>query len=492
MAVTNYNCTITTIGPVHIGTGKQYGKKDYFLRNGTIAILDPVKFTASLTADELDVYCEFLDPKDPSRRDSRGGPRGGSTEGLQEFLNEHNLAAKAIDAEAYSVDTKLSRTHRGTLQYLDIFEFIKDVYGYPYVPGSSLKGMLRTAILTSIVLKDQSGYANLLDPATARDNRKQKTAGKPIEQEAFNLANLDVDNPKNPINDILRYVSVSDSEPLSVNDLVFVKKYDKFARTDDASHKRVMGNQSTGDIADGNELNIYRECLKPGTTVEFSLSIDDRINKYLKLDFASLQQAIRDYSELYRRCFEEHFDTDSSTSKAGASGSSDGKCRYVMRSGPLAGSRCRNNAVDGSGYCNTHKDVAEAEDNPKASASDSSELVCYLGGGVDYDSKTITNALFADDYDRINEIARILYSQFPSKVDKSIFSGLWERIKDAGFEPIHKDAYYRGDKLVRGKDDHRHWRDSELGVSPHTLKLGKIGSELYPMGKCKIEIKERP
>lgn len=157
MATKNYRITLKAEGPIHIGNGKQYGKKDYFLHNGAITILDMVKFVSLLNAEQLKNYCEFLE-KDSQR-------------GLQDFLSERKLSDVATKAKLYQVDINLSRARRGSYQYLDVFEFMKDAYGCPYVPGSSLKGMLRTMILTSIILADQVTYEGLFDRASSAQQK---------------------------------------------------------------------------------------------------------------------------------------------------------------------------------------------------------------------------------------------------------------------------------------------------------------------------------
>lgn len=190
MAARNYRVVLTTIGPVHIGTGRQYKKKDYFL-NGreSVSVLDVPKFLELLNEKQLKDYCDFLQ-KD-------------SSEGLQDFLDrQENLEIRnRIDEAAlYSVKAKLARSRGGSYQYLDVFEFVKDAYGDPYIPGSSVKGMLRTALLSSIILDNRPLYQGHFDRETVRDPQKQghKTAGQIIEREAFWREKPDVGNPVRP------------------------------------------------------------------------------------------------------------------------------------------------------------------------------------------------------------------------------------------------------------------------------------------------------
>lgn len=475
MSVRRYELELTAAGPVHIGNGNAYGKKDYFRSGKKIAVLDVRKFAAGLSGAQMSSYCEFLEKS--TRQDSNAN--------LQSFLEGDaafmKLAEKSV---AYRIDSPLATARRGSVLYYDVFEFVKDAYGNPYVPGSSVKGMLRTALLNALLLDDPDGYKPLFDGETARRSR---SAGcdRAIVRKALWKERPDALDPS-IVHDIMRYVSVSDSAPLSTDDLVFVKKYDKFSVDDDASHKLSMGKISDDAYYEGNELNIYRECLRPNTRFSVSLDIDDRIDAYLSplvLDADGLRMILKRSYDFYSEVFLSHFD-------AGEQGSSetdgaDEICRYVIAAGPLAGTRCRNRAVDGTGYCNTHKDKAGAAGPVESST-------CYLGGGVDFISKTVVSALFDDHSERLSEVARILYGQFPTRIDSSLKPDLADAVRREGFEPRYMRASYKkSGQLNKAKDDHRHWLDEELGVSPHTLKMGVLGDKKYPMGKCALEIKER-
>ncbi|MDR1776166.1 MAG: type III-A CRISPR-associated RAMP protein Csm5 [Actinomycetes bacterium] len=466
MSVKHYTATLTTIGPVHIGTGSQYEKKDYFQKDDMIHILDPAQFFAGLSKEQSLGYIQFLER--PSR------------DGLQGFLSENSLYDLALKCTAYRIASPLTRNRGGKERFDAVFEFVKDAYGKPYVPGSSIKGMLRTAILSAVVSGNNKPFQALFDEAAARDRGRQKTAGKPIERKVFWREIPDPDNP-DIVNDVMRYLSVSDSDPLDTGDLVFVKKYDKFARGDKADHKAKMGNLATFE---GNELNIYRESLKPGTKIRFTLDIDDRINAYIKLDGCALSLILKQFNDLYRACFLDSFD-EAPARGTGSAGTNDNRCQYVAQAGPAKGMRCPNRAIGDTGYCKTHQDKTGAGDTSVAS---SAAVTCYLGGGVDFDSKTILNALFKDDPSRLDVISRILYSQFPSKVSetKPELAELRNDIMRVGFTPLPFSQVGR-----QAKEDHRHWKDGELGVSPHTLKMGKIGSNYYPMGKCELKLEER-
>jgi CRISPR/Cas system CSM-associated protein Csm5 (group 7 of RAMP superfamily) len=445
-------------------------KNDYFLNDGYVAVLDAPRFVGQLSPDELDKYLEFL-------RDSS------SRRGFQDFLDENpQLKRVAQKSVLYSTDTRLAQNRSGMYQYLDVFCFVKDAYNCPYVPGSSVKGMLRTTLLTALILGNRQAYAGLYKQEAARGSGRGH-ADRDIERAAFWREHPDSDD-RSVVNDVMRYVSVSDSQPLSTADLVFVKKYDKFSKRDSGRHKKAMGKISDAAYYEGNDLNIYRECLKPGARIEVALDVDERIDQYLggiALDRQGLQAVFEQAYSLYADRFLGHFEC--SDSQGGDSGkpADDGRCRYTYASGPLTGTRCRNSSVGGTGFCNKHQAQA---------ASSGKQLTCYLGGGIDFDSKTVVNALFEDPFDAANETSHILYEQFPTKLDPSIHRELQRDVRGAGYEPKPMRAIRKGDRLVKGKEDHRHWRDVEFGVSPHTLKLGKVGKARYPMGKCTLVIEE--
>ncbi|MDR0501201.1 MAG: type III-A CRISPR-associated RAMP protein Csm5 [Coriobacteriales bacterium] len=461
MVTKTYKLTLTTLGPVHIGNGNTIGKKDYFKSGDKISVLNPAVFTAQLNDEQIGEYCEFL--------------QNDSATGLQEFLDKHQLNNLAAKASAYQLDASLARARRGTYQYFEVSEHIKDAYGCPYVPGSSLKGMLRTALLAKTISDENNKFIKHYNSEMVVNRREQKNACKELEKVAFWTERPDPSDKK-IVNDVLKYLFVADSKPLHVSELVFVKKYDKFAKTDDGKHKHDMG-----DLTDrkGNELNIYRECLRPGTKIEFILSIDERLG----FDIDYLVAALQEFQDTYDKCFSSHFDSVAAEEKGAAEDIAANKCAGIAKSGPLVGHQCRKRPMAGSRFCEDHQDQ-------EAEISARTEVICHIGGGVDFVTKTVLGALFKNDKKRLEETSKILYSQFPTKIDKNIYGGLWEIVTMTGFTPKYMQAYMRGEKLKKGKDDHRHWKDFQLGVSPHTLKMGKIANSYYEMGKCAIAIEE--
>lgn len=474
MTIRHYTLRLTTKGPVHIGNGKVLGKKDYFARGSSVAVLDVKEFVGKLNTQQLDQYVRFLSSSDFRTT-------------LQDFLDQHqDIRRIAESSVAYTIDAKLARVKRGYL-YHNVAEFVKDPYGNPYVPGSSVKGMLRTAILAAYLDAHRDECKRLYDArlTQAPDKKTLMCACSAIEHSIFFREHPDNNDPRTS-NDIMRYVFVADSAPLSANDLVFAKKYDLFSKYDDGHHKKDLGRVSNEDYWKGNSLDVYRECIKPGVQIEFKLDIDDRIDSYLgTLDAEHLHRMLVKAQSLYETRFLEHFDCPAETSSATSEIAVDGRCQYIYESGSLQGARCRNRAIPGTPFCNTHQDCSA----PTSKTGE--QATCYLGGGAGFTSKTVVHALLASDSRRVEAIARTLYAQFPTKIDRDVHRELWIDVCRAEFvpQPMHA-SYKKSGALNKAKDDHRHWLDPWFGVSPHTAKLAIIGNQKYLMGACGITIEE--
>ena len=114
MSVRRYILNITAVGPIHIGNGMRYGKKDYFASGNDLAVLDARKFASQMNAEQMGRYCAFLEDSS-----DRGG--------LQSFLKRNPDLAKIADRSvAYRINSPLATARRGSVQYHDVWEFVKD------------------------------------------------------------------------------------------------------------------------------------------------------------------------------------------------------------------------------------------------------------------------------------------------------------------------------------------------------------------------------
>lgn len=246
--------------PVFIGTGKQYTKKEYLYdpNTGMVSILDEQKFFTYLAEHALaDAYEGFI-------LRERGMD-------LLEFLEQVcGIPRKEIDGfvsyQVYAGDA-LDQNH--TLK--EIHRFIRNSADQVYVPGSSIKGALRTALLKAALLQDSARKPGLIEDC---------------ETDLFHTLSLKTDrngipDRKNALNSILQGVRISDSLPIDNRQLCLTGKVDEFP---DRSY---------------NQINLCRESLRPGTRISCTLTLDQSFLKG-RITADSICKAIAEASRFHQ------------------------------------------------------------------------------------------------------------------------------------------------------------------------------------------------
>ena len=181
-----FDVSLTTLAPLHIATGRELLMGyDYVTHGGRTWFLDAEKMLDSFVDEQGEFDDRIL-----------GRP---AAELLQDadFTRDNDLFHYVIPGVPRS-------TRSGAV----LREQIKDVYGRPYVPGSSLKGALRT-ILAWHGFQNQPGMR-----FKARElNGGRNWAGQGIERGIFG---------RNPNYDLLRSLHVADSKPIGADSLRLV------------------------------------------------------------------------------------------------------------------------------------------------------------------------------------------------------------------------------------------------------------------------------
>ena len=133
---------------------------------------------------------------------------------------------------------------RGEPAMNQIAEAIKDVYGRPYVPGSSLKGALRTVLAV--------GGASVLKTDLSRTGRSRSWAAQPIERDIFG---------SDPNRDLLRALQVGDSTPVG-GDQLELARVNVFPTAQQTRYGRSQG------------LDVDVEALRKGTVLTATIKVD--------------------------------------------------------------------------------------------------------------------------------------------------------------------------------------------------------------------------
>ena len=246
-----YHVELRTIGPLFIGDGQSLQKKEYVKKGNMLYIPDLQKMYQGLEKMRLlSEYEDFMLNQD-------------------RFLGDW-FCRKKISPETYmgwmnyTLDCGDVSLERKT--QLEIKTFVKDPYGCPYVPGSSLKGMLRTILAAGELRRCSEQYnaekQELLTQARNSGDKKYylKRQADNLEVKIYHRRKRLDKRPadvRNAVNDFMSCLHISDSKPLSVKDLTVCQKQDM----------SLNGNLHS--------LNLARECIKPGTVIEFDMTIED-------------------------------------------------------------------------------------------------------------------------------------------------------------------------------------------------------------------------
>jgi CRISPR type III-A-associated RAMP protein Csm5 len=181
---------IETLTGIHIGSGVTYQEGSDFVRGITednediIVIVDPRKVMNLIGEENIETWVNAI---------QRGRP-------TDEIVKQYAPSAKVTDYAMREI-SMWSEKSTPTLK-----EFIHDGRGKPYIPGSSIKGAIRTAILAHESGKVYNKENKLFD-------RRNNISAKNIESEVFG---------NDPNHDIMRF--------LQVGDAVFGKEYEAAVR----------------------------------------------------------------------------------------------------------------------------------------------------------------------------------------------------------------------------------------------------------------------
>jgi CRISPR-associated protein Csm5 len=243
-----YKVTLTTLSPVFIGDGNSIDKSEYLydkINRQVIVFKRKDLLTGLMQIGLLDKYCDAVLKQKFN---------------LTNFFYSNNVKPAQYNKWiSHHIDSSVVIDDGHSLK--NILCFIKDAYGVPYIPGSSLKGAIRTAMLNSNIAKinldyDKNQVMQTYNYKNKADLRKKVNS---IETKAFNTLGRKPDNTSNAVNDIFSNMLISDSEPIENCKLILCDKVDVTLKGEEKSVSTVV-----------------RECLPPNTKIIFTMTIDTK------------------------------------------------------------------------------------------------------------------------------------------------------------------------------------------------------------------------
>lgn len=262
----HYTLKLTAVTPFHVGSGVKYSKKEYHVdtKTQTVTLMDMNRVMGWIAEQGREAMIEAFESFMMSRDDND----------IRDFLTRRICMPKAVQKKYVLYSFSCGGAFSRDKNKRDISAFMRDAEGRPYVPGSSLKGALRTVLLVKMLREGKlRGGIDTSDLKRAADSA-----------EVSLLNRLDKVRPQyNALNSIMSGFSVSDSLPFGNDEIIPAMKIDL----------------STC----GEEVPIptMRECARPGTELCFSLTISEKTERFIGVSY--LKEAIDEFGEYYSECY---------------------------------------------------------------------------------------------------------------------------------------------------------------------------------------------
>ena len=286
---------IEVMSPVHIASGSGALSSYQYLydrQKQTVYFLNEKKWAAFLCRKNLlDKFANYAGKIDTSSRpsaaqyDALSRKFGGRSSNQRKpvikdssGLNTYEwLLAQGIKSEEIETFVELKakasentmKGEKGTLN--DVLRTSCQIDGLPYIPGSSIKGALRTGILVGLISRSPQKYnqywqkiKNIAQDKNVNKKREFGYVVKDLEACTFNLLKYESSRPNPAICDVMKGLQVSDAICSTPKDTVVLQKIDVSTKKDK------IGNVEK-------RLPVFRECIAPGTVFQATLSIDERI-----------------------------------------------------------------------------------------------------------------------------------------------------------------------------------------------------------------------
>ena len=198
-----YNLELKVQGPVFVGNGEEIQKKEYVFLNGrhALGVVDIEKLYQLARKKGLASDMERF-----MVRDTRTT--------LRQWADDHRIKPDELKAcMKYIVDAGDMQQEKKPMQ---IMACMKDPYGNPYIPGSSVKGMLRTILLGAELIRHPEQYRHLAENmkddlynSNDKKNNVLKRNISDIENQVFCTLNRPKSKPQDAVNDWMSGVIVS-------------------------------------------------------------------------------------------------------------------------------------------------------------------------------------------------------------------------------------------------------------------------------------------
>ncbi|MCS6775371.1 MAG: type III-A CRISPR-associated RAMP protein Csm5 [Chloroherpetonaceae bacterium] len=238
-----WQCTLEVLSPLHIGCGETLGPLDYVTWKTSEGIKIQVLDLAGLV----------------QARNAQGAPI--DLENLARLMEQPGFDRELLRQRFQITSEQIGQATRYVLQQNlpdvrkrnEVRAHIRDVRERAYVPGTSLKGAIRTALLYHLAPEDTGRIRELATPEPGRRMRPEEAAGR-LEKLAFG---------KSPNHDLMRVLQVSDSQSFRCQGPI---RYDEFLLQAD----RVAVEGPEHEVG----MTQWIEAIRPGAKTTLTIHYD--------------------------------------------------------------------------------------------------------------------------------------------------------------------------------------------------------------------------
>jgi len=257
----NKKIRLTVKSPIHIGSVEQKITRFEFIHQG--------QYIYPVSEDRLSV---FLQKKNLISSYVTAVEREGNRFSLADLFKNKGVSLKVEDLEALSHNRKIKPLSDAS-QMQDFKPVIRDGFGIPYIPGTSIKGVIRTALLYNMLkaFKDTNpaGFKTTVENRIIKDvaNKVNKKWLSQWANEKWLEGFVLEGKSKSPNTDWLRMLHISDAYSSNNIETLLIpanilKKENIWA------YKKENSGQNTA---------IWVECIPENTAFEFEAAWDKKL-----------------------------------------------------------------------------------------------------------------------------------------------------------------------------------------------------------------------
>ena len=282
------NILIETLTPVHVGSGEELKNNFDFILKGANPFVVDINQTLSVIQPDNPGLKEYLNSASLEDLVSIAGEEYGYP--LQLFDSDltfkeknHPIHSRSstisqskvrMPVKKTAFNQKIRKTLNGSLE--TIREQIKDAFFRPYIPASSLKGALRTALWAEVLLNSSPQLIDFFLKESQSNFNNSTSNRKDIKKFREDLI-----FGKEPKQDIMRVLHISDGyfdiDNIRLGDIrVFNNMAPKAYKWRNMAYNSKNGGNALKNTDKWQEAKgIYIEMLNAGAKAEFSFSWDE-------------------------------------------------------------------------------------------------------------------------------------------------------------------------------------------------------------------------